>query len=53
MGCQKDIAEKIIKSDDLLALKGNQDHFHEEIDTSVKRKRHMAALNDDVRPNPH
>ena len=33
MGCQKDIAEQIVKrkADYLLALKGNQGHFHEEV----------------------
>jgi len=33
MGCQKDIAEQIVKQkgDYLLALKGNQGHFHEEV----------------------
>lgn len=35
MGCQKDIAEQIIKQkgDYLLALKGNQGNFHEEVAT--------------------
>lgn len=33
MGCQKNIAEQIVKQkgDYLLALKGNQGHFHEEV----------------------
>ncbi|KTC81417.1 ISAs1 family transposase [Legionella brunensis] len=33
MGCQKDIAEQIVKQkgDYLLALKGNQGNFHEEV----------------------
>ncbi len=33
MGCQKKIAEKIVekKADYVLALKGNQDQFHEDI----------------------
>lgn len=33
MGCQKDIAEQIVKQkgDYLLALKGNQGHFHEQV----------------------
>ena len=33
MGCQKKIAEQIIhqKGDYLLALKGNHEHFHEEV----------------------
>lgn len=33
MGCQKTIAEKVVqqKGDYLLALKGNQGHFHEEV----------------------
>jgi predicted transposase YbfD/YdcC len=49
MGCQKNIAEQILKQkgDYLLALKGNQGHFHTE--ASVKRKRHMAALDDKFR----
>lgn len=35
MGCQKNIAEQIVKQqgDYLLALKGNQGHFHEEVES--------------------
>lgn len=39
MGCQKDIAEQIVrqKGDYLLALKGNQGNFYEEIDAGHGR----------------
>ena len=47
MGCQKDIAEQIVKQkgDYLLALKGNKGNFHEEVDAGHGRvETRRAAL---------
>ncbi len=43
MGCQKDIAEQIVKQkgDYLLALKGNQGNFHEEVVSFLKVAKRM------------
>jgi predicted transposase YbfD/YdcC len=45
MGCQKDIAKKIVDGggDYLLAVKGNQEHLLEDIQTTVEK-----ALNDEL-----
>ena len=49
MGCQKDIAEQIVKQkgDYLLALKGNEGNFHEEVDVGPGRveTRPVYAIN--------